>query len=108
MSEPTIEQLDDAGYLRVCLDGICTTCSSMHLVEDKIKQLQRAHLKAQRMTPQQSVKQLRTHSDAYGATDIEAMNNRVLALEWLYRLQARKDAKPGLRCTYTGLWQSIQ
>jgi len=35
------------------------------------------------------------------------MNNRVLALEWLYRLQGRKDAKPGLRSTYTGLWESI-
>ena len=41
--EPTVEQLDDSGYLRICLDGICTTCSSMHLVEDKIKQLQRYH-----------------------------------------------------------------
>jgi len=106
--EPTVEQLDDSGYLRVCLDGICTTCSSMHLVEDKIKQLQRYHQQHPKVNPQQAVKQLSTHSDAYGATDIEAMNNRVLALEWLYRLQGRKDAKPGLRSTYTGLWESIQ
>ena len=60
-----------------------------------------------KFTPQEQVRLLRTHSDAHGATDIEAMNNRVLALEWLYRLQGRKDAKPGLRSTYTGLWESI-
>lgn len=105
--EPTVEQLDDAGYLRICLDGICTTCSSMHLVEDKIRQLERYHQQNQKMNPQQAVKQLHTHSDAYGAEDLVAMNNRVLAMEWLYRLQGRKDAKPGLRSTYTGLWESI-
>jgi len=59
-------------------------------------------------TPQQAVKNLRTTPTKPGAEDIEAMNNRVLALEWLYRLQGRKDAKKPLRCTYTGLWQSIQ
>lgn len=107
-SEPSVEQLDDSGYLRICLDGVCTTCSSMHLVEDKIKQLERWHENNKRMTPQDAVKQLRTQTDLPGATDIRAMNNRVLALEWLYRLQGRKDAKPGLRGTYTGLWQSIQ
>ena len=59
-------------------------------------------------TPQQAVKNLRTTPTKPGAEDIEAMNNRVLALEWLYRLQGRKDAKKPLRCTYTGLWRSIQ
>ena len=58
-------------------------------------------------TPQQAVKNLRTTPAKPGAEDIEAMNNRVLALEWLYRLQGRKDANKPLRCTYTGLWQSI-
>ena len=59
------------------------------------------------MTPEQQIRQLRTEPTKPGAEDIEAMNNRVLALEWLYRLQGRKDAKPGLRSTYTGLWESI-
>lgn len=44
MTEPTITQLDD-GYYRVCLtqDAIeaCTTCSSAHLIEDKVAQLRR-------------------------------------------------------------------
>lgn len=104
--EPTVELLGDDGYIRVCLQGECTTCSSMHLVQDKIRQLQR-RIASKPMNPQQAVKQLRTHTDAYGATDIKAMEARNLALEWLYRLQSRKDAKPGLRSTYTGLWQSI-
>jgi len=59
-------------------------------------------------TPQQAVKNLRTTSAKPGAEDIEAMNNRVLAMEWLWRLQGRANAKPPLRGTYTGLWQSIQ
>ena len=44
MNEPTITQLDDGCY-RVCLkqDSIeaCTSCSSMHLIDDKVAQLQR-------------------------------------------------------------------
>ena len=44
MTEPTITQLDDGCY-RVCLkeDGIeaCTSCSSAHLINDKIAQLRR-------------------------------------------------------------------
>ena len=105
--EPTVEQIDNTGYLRITLGDESTTCSSHHLVPDKIKQLQR-RIDNKPMTPQQAVKELRTTTTAYGATDIVAMNNRVLALEWLYRLQGRKDAKPGLRSTYTGLWQSIR
>ena len=57
------------------------------------------------MTPEQQVKQLRTTTTAYGATDIEAMNNRVLALDTLYHLAGRNQATPGLQGTYTGLWQ---
>ena len=50
-TEPDIIQLED-GYYRVCLteDGIeaCTTCSSAHLIEDKVAQLKRAiHSKAE-------------------------------------------------------------
>ena len=44
MMDPTIEQLPDGCY-RVCLkeDGIeaCTSCSSAHLIDDKIAQLRR-------------------------------------------------------------------
>lgn len=58
-------------------------------------------------TPQQAVKNLRTTPTKPGAEDIEAMNNRVLALEWLFRLQGRANAKPPLRGTYTNLWQSL-
>ena len=44
MTQPTITQLDD-GYYRVCLNEdsieICTTCSSAHLIDDKVAQLRR-------------------------------------------------------------------
>lgn len=42
---------------------------------------------------------LRTTCNTPGATDIEAANNRVIAMEWLYRTFGRTDS------TYTGLWQ---
>lgn len=67
---------------------------------------QKSHLPHD-MTPEQQIKQLRTHSDAYGATDVQAMNNRVIALEQLYQLAGRHQAAPGLRSTYTNLWASI-
>ena len=38
--EPVITNLDD-GCVRVTLGSICTTCSSHHLVPDKIAQLRR-------------------------------------------------------------------
>ena len=57
------------------------------------------------MTPEQQVKQLRTTPNKPGASDIEAMNNRVLALDTLYHLAGRNQATPGLQGTYTGLWQ---
>ena len=44
MTEPTITTLDD-GYYRVCLAEdaieICTSCSSAHLIDDKVAQLRR-------------------------------------------------------------------
>jgi hypothetical protein len=44
MTKPTITTLDD-GYYRVCLSEnkieACTTCSSAHLIEDKVAQLKR-------------------------------------------------------------------
>ena len=38
--EPVITNLED-GCVRVTLGSICTTCSSHHLVPDKIAQLRR-------------------------------------------------------------------
>lgn len=58
-----------------------------------------------KLTPEAQVRQLRTEARTPGASDIEAMNNRVIALETLYRLAGRHQATPGLKCTYTGLWQ---
>ena len=42
---------------------------------------------------------LRTECRTPGATDIEASNNRVITLEWLYRTFGRTDS------TYSGLYQ---
>jgi len=42
---------------------------------------------------------LRTTCTTPGATDIEASNNRIITLEWLYRTFGRTDH------TYTGLYQ---
>ena len=38
--EPVITNLED-DCVRVCIGDICTTCSSHHLVPDKIAQLRR-------------------------------------------------------------------
>ena len=48
------------------------------------------------------VSSLRTQCNLPGAQDIEASSNRIIALEWLYRLSGRTN---GL---YTGLWQEFQ
>ena len=55
-------------------------------------------------TPHQAAKNLRTTPTKPGAEDIEAMNNRVLALEWLYRLANRDNKNHTLHHTYTNLW----
>jgi hypothetical protein len=56
------------------------------------------------MTPEEQCRSLRTHSDAYGATDRQAQDNRVIAMEALYHLAGRNN--PDHTCTglYTGLW----
>jgi hypothetical protein len=58
------------------------------------------------LTPTQnqiaSIQQLRTQPTSPGATDIEAMNNRIIAIEWLYRLSGRTNG------SYTGLHQAFQ
>ena len=47
------------------------------------------------------IKNLRTNANLPGAQDVEAMNNRTLALEWLYRISGRTCG------TYTGLWDEF-
>ena len=48
------------------------------------------------------IQSLRTDCNLPGAEDIEASNNRILALNWLYRLSGRTNG------IYTGLWQQYQ
>ena len=48
------------------------------------------------------IESLRTKCNLPGAEDIEASANRVIALQWLYRLSGRTN---GL---YTGLWEQYQ
>jgi len=48
------------------------------------------------------IESLRTKANLPGAEDIEAMNNRMIALNWLYRLSGRTNG------IYTGLWQQFQ
>ena len=48
------------------------------------------------------IQSLRTDCNLPGAEDIEASENRIIALQWLYRLSGRTN---GL---YTGLWEQYQ
>ena len=48
------------------------------------------------------IESLRTNCNLPGAEDIEAANNRIVALNWLYRLSGRTNG------IYTGLWQQFQ
>ena len=48
------------------------------------------------------IESLRTKCNLPGAEDIEASENRNIALQWLYRLSGRTN---GL---YTGLWAAYQ
>ena len=60
-----------------------------------------------KLTPEEQVRLLRTEAVSYGATDIQAMNNRVAALDALYHLDGRHlDGHP-LKGTYTGLILSL-
>jgi hypothetical protein len=56
------------------------------------------------MTPEQQIRQLRTEPTKPGAEDIEAMNNRVIALDALFHLAGRDNKDHTLHSTYTGLW----
>lgn len=46
------------------------------------------------------INSLRTQCNEPGAEDVEACSNRIIALEWLYRLSGRTNG------VYTGLWQA--
>ena len=48
------------------------------------------------------IQSLRTDCNLPGAEDIEASSNRVIALNWLYRLSGRTNG------SYTGLWRQYQ
>ena len=48
------------------------------------------------------IESLRTKCNLPAAEDIEASNNRIVALNWLYRLSGRTNG------SYTGLWQQYQ
>jgi len=48
------------------------------------------------------INSLRTDCNLPGAQNIEAANNRVLALNWLYRLSGRTNG------IMTGLWEQYQ
>jgi hypothetical protein len=50
---------------------------------------------------------LRTTPNLPGAQDIEAMDNRVKALDLLYEVTRRHDPNSTLHHTYTGLWDGM-
>ena len=50
----------------------------------------------------QGIASLRTQCNLPGAEDIEASANRIIALNWLYRLSGRTNG------IYTGLWDDFQ
>ena len=56
------------------------------------------------MTPEQQVRSIKTDTTAYGATDITAMENRVLALDMLYKFAGRDNPNSTMHGIYTGLW----
>lgn len=62
-------------------------------------------MKAKTLAKQLS--ELRTKPNRLGAEDIEAMDNRVKALEMLYHATRRDDPANACRGCYTGLWDGI-
>jgi hypothetical protein len=51
--------------------------------------------------------ELRTKPNRYGAEDVEAMNNRVIAMELLYEAARRDDPNSTMHRLYTGLWDGL-
>ena len=56
------------------------------------------------MTPEEQVRSIKAEATSYGATDITAMNARVIALDMLYKLAGRDNPNSKMRGLYTGLW----
>ena len=56
------------------------------------------------MTPEQQVRSIQTEATSYGATDITAMENRLIALDMLYKFAGREDPNSTMHGLYTGLW----
>ena len=56
------------------------------------------------MTPEQQVRSLKTEATSYGATDVGAMNARVVALDALYKFAGRDNPNSTMHGLYTGLW----
>ena len=54
------------------------------------------------------IESLRTKCNLPGADDIEASTNRIIALNWLARLDGRFEPSHPMHGTYTGLWQMFQ
>ena len=50
---------------------------------------------------------LRVKAELPGAQDQEAMRNRKILIDWLYRLDGRNDSNHPLHATYTGLYQEF-
>ena len=59
------------------------------------------------LTPEEQTMLLRTEALAYGAEDVQAMNNRGAALDALYHLDGRHLPGHPLKSTYTGLFLSL-
>jgi len=55
------------------------------------------------MTPEQQIRTLRTEAQTPGATDIKAMEARVIALEALYHLAGRHHKDSTMHGLFTGL-----
>jgi len=56
------------------------------------------------MTPEQQIRTIQTETTAYGATDTRAMENRVIALDMLYKFAGRNNPNSPMHGLYTGLW----
>ena len=56
------------------------------------------------MTPEEQVRSIKTEATSYGATDVGAMNARVVALDALYKLAGRDNPNSPSHGLYTGLW----
>ena len=54
-----------------------------------------------------SIYHMRTKANHPGAEDIEAMDNRIIVLDWLYRLDQREQKNHPHHGLYVNLWQQF-